>query len=73
MKKILEILATLRKAARHLARGGRILCVLTSEALQRGLAALKRDAFHLRDASFSGEGLQDGVTAGSWERIRVRA
>ena len=70
MKATIEILDSLRQAARHLARDGVAMCGRIIGGLHRALAPRKETDFHLRDASFLGEGLHDGVTAGSWQRMR---
>jgi hypothetical protein len=72
MKTTVEIPDALLNAARRAAsRDGVTVRALLIEGLHRVLESRKRDAaFHLRDASFKGEGLQADVAEGSWERIR---
>ena len=72
MKTTVEIPGALLNAARRAAaRDGVTIRALLIEGLHRVLESRKRDtAFHLRDASFKGEGLQPEVAEGSWERMR---
>ena len=72
MKTTVEIPDALLNAAKRAAsRDGVTVRALLIEGLHRVLESRKRDAaFHMRDASFKGEGLQDNVADGSWERIR---
>ena len=72
MKTTVEIPDALLNAARRAAaRDGVTVRALLVEGLHRVLESRKRDAaFQLRDASFKGEGLQDHVADGSWERLR---
>jgi hypothetical protein len=75
MKTTVEIPDALLSAAlRAAGRDGVTIQALLIEGLRRALASRKRDAaFQLRDASFTGEGLQPGVANGSWERMRDSA
>ena len=72
MKTTVEIPDALLNAAKRAAsRDGVTVRALLIEGLHRVLESRKRDAaFHLRDASFAGEGLQPEVADGSWERLR---
>ena len=72
MKTTVEIPDALLNAARRAAaRDGVTVRALLIEGLHRVLESRKRDtAFHLRDASFKGEGLQPELAEGSWERMR---
>ncbi len=61
----------LEEAKRRAAAEGTTLRALVEAGLR---AVLAREAtqrpFHLRDASFGGNGLQPGVVEGDWEAIR---
>lgn len=47
---------------------------LVEQGLRLALADRRRaGGFHLRDASFRGEGLQPGVDEGAWDKIRELA
>jgi 1-acyl-sn-glycerol-3-phosphate acyltransferase len=72
MKTTVEIPDALLKAAKRAAsRDGVTVRALLIEGLHRVLESRKRDAvFHLRDASFAGEGLRPEVADGPWERLR---
>lgn len=72
MKTTVEIPDALLDAARRAAaRDGVTVRALMIEGLHRVLGSRKRDAaFHLRNASFKGQGLQPDVAEGSWERMR---
>ena len=72
MKTTVEIPDSLLEEARRVAaREGRPVRALVEEGLRKVLAERKRrGVFHLRKASFKGEGLQPHVAGASWERIR---
>ena len=73
MKTTLEISDPLLKQARKIAqREGLTLKSLVEQGLRKVIAEKGQppQAFRLRKASFKGRGLQPGVAAGSWERIR---
>jgi Arc/MetJ family transcription regulator len=64
----------LDQAKRIAAANGITLRELVEEALRRVIEEReRRGPFHLRDATFAGDGLQPGVADGSWERIRELA
>ena len=75
MKTTIDIPDALLDEARKLAtREGSTLRALIEEGLRRFVAGRKRACtFHLRKATFKGDGLQPGVAAGPWERIRDMA
>ncbi len=72
MKTTVEIPDALLEEAKQVASNEETtLRKLMEEGLRRALADRKRHRkFHLRRASFKGKGLQPGIAAGSWERIR---
>jgi hypothetical protein len=73
MKTTVEISDPLLEDARRLAeREGTTLRALVETGLRRVLAERrgKAGAFRLRDARFTGEGLQPGVASGSWDQVR---
>ena len=72
MKTTVEIPQTLLDEARQLAsQEGTTLRALVEEGLRRIIAERRRTgAFRLRKATFKGTGLQAGMAAVSWERIR---
>jgi hypothetical protein len=72
MKTTVEISAAILKDARALARReGVTVRLLVEEGLRTVLAARhSRARFRLKDASFNGRGLQDGVDEGRWDQIR---
>lgn len=72
MKTTVEIADALLEEAKQVASNEETtLRKLVEEGLRRALADRKRPSkFHLRRASFKGKGLQPGIAAGSWERIR---
>jgi hypothetical protein len=75
MKTTIDIPDALFKAAkRQAAREGTTLRAVVERALRQALDA-RADAsrFRLRDASVPGDGLQPGLAAGGWERIRELA
>jgi hypothetical protein len=76
MKTTVEISDSLLEEARKLAaREGTTLKALIEQGL-RAVVAERRQrvgAFHLRKASFKGDGLQPGVAGAAWERIREMA
>jgi hypothetical protein len=75
MKTTVEIPDTLLNEARKLAtREGTTVRALIEQGLRRVIGDRKRArAFRLRKATFKGDGLQPGVAAASWERIRDMA
>jgi Arc/MetJ family transcription regulator len=72
MKTTIEIPDSLLATARRVAaREGITLRQLVEEGLRRVVGERRKDApFRLRRASFKGQGLQPGLTDGTWERIR---
>jgi len=72
MKTTVEITDSLLEEAKQVASNEKTtLRKLMEEGLRRTLADRKRRRkFQLRRASFKGKGLQPGIAAGSWERIR---
>ena len=72
MKTTVEIPDSLLEEVRKLAsREGTTVRALIEEGLRRIIAErAQAGAFHLRKATFKGEGLQPGVASASWERIR---
>jgi len=73
MKTTIDIPDPLLDDARRAAeREGTTLKALVEAGLRRVLAERrgKGARFRLRDARFRGEGLQPGVTSGSWETLR---
>ena len=73
MKTTLEISDPLLKQARKIAqREGLTLKSLVEQGLRKVIAEKEQppQTFRLRKASFKGRGLQPGVAAGGWERIR---
>lgn len=72
MKTTIEISDAILEQAKAMATGeGVTLRSLVEEGLRRVLQARQHESeFKLRDASFSGKGLQPQVRDGSWERIR---
>jgi len=73
MKTTIDIPDPLLDDARRAAeREGTTLKALVEAGLRRVLAERrgKGAPFQLRDARFRGEGLQPGVTSGSWETLR---
>ncbi len=75
MKTTVEITDSLLEEARKVAsRDGTSLRVLIEEGLRRVIAQRKRGGkFRLRKATFKGNGLQSGVAAATWDRIREMA
>lgn len=75
MKTTVEIPDVLLAEARKLAaRDGTTVRALIEQGLRRIIDERKRaGAFRLRKATFKGDGLQPGVAAASWERIRDMA
>jgi hypothetical protein len=75
MKTTIDIADALLDEARKLAaREGTTLRALIEEGLRRIVAGRKRaGTFRLRKATFKGDGLQPGVAAAPWERIRDMA
>jgi hypothetical protein len=72
MKTTIDIAdALLVQAKQVAATEGITLRELVENALRRELAEReRRGPFRLRRASFSGHGLQPGVTEGSWQAVR---
>ena len=72
MKTTIEIAAPILNDAKELARReGVTLRLLVEEGLRAVLAARhSRKRFRLKDASFRGRGVQDGVEEGRWEEVR---
>ncbi len=72
MKTTVEIPNSLLEEARKLAsREGTTVRALVEQGLRRILAERKQaPTFHLRKASFKGEGLQPSAADASWERVR---
>lgn len=75
MKTTIEISDALMQQARKLAaREKTTLRTLVEEGLRKVIAEKKRPAeFHLRRASFKGNGLQPQVEGASWDRLRELA
>jgi hypothetical protein len=75
MKTTVEIPDVLLAEARKLAaRDGTTVRALIEQGLRRIIDERKRaGAFRLRKSTFKGDGLQPGVAAASWERIRDMA
>ena len=72
MKTTVEIQDDLLRSAKQQARRERTtLRALMEEGLRRVLRKRKESTpFRLRDASVSGEGVQQGIREGDWETIR---
>ena len=73
MKTTIEIADPLLKEAGKLdEREGLTLKAMVEQGLRKVIAEHGRPAraFRLRKASFKGRGLQPGVAAGGWDRIR---
>ena len=65
------LFAEVRKLASH---EGTTMKAVVEEGIRRILSEHKRGTpFHLRKATFKGDGLQPQITASSWERIREMA
>jgi hypothetical protein len=75
MKTTVEIPDALLDEARKIAsRHGTTLRVLIIDGLRRSIAERRRaTGFVLRNASVAGHGLQSGLDAGDWNRIRELA
>jgi hypothetical protein len=75
MKTTVEIPDALLDEARKLAtRQGTTLRVLIIEGLRNSITQRRRAAsFKLRNASVAGKGLQPGIEAADWNRIRELA
>lgn len=72
MKTTIDIADQIFEAARATAqREGTTLRALVEEGLRTVLAKYRprRGRFELRDASFTGKGLQPGVELSNWERV----
>ena len=72
MKTTIEISDALLDEAKQIAsKEDTTLRELMEEGLRRALSERKqRRKFRLRRATFKGKGLQPGIAAGSWDRIR---
>jgi hypothetical protein len=72
VKTTVEISDSLLDEAKRVAsREETTLRVLIEEGLRRALSERKRPRkFRLRRASFKGKGLQPGIAAGDWNRVR---
>lgn len=75
MKTTIEISEPLLNQARRLAtRQGTTLRALVEEGLRKVVAEKRRpEGFHLRRASFRGEGLQPEAAGNGWDRLREMA
>ncbi len=75
MKTTIDIADNLLEEARKQAgREGKTIKALVEEGLRKVLAERQqRGGFHLRPASFKGEGLQPDAAGASWERLRELA
>jgi hypothetical protein len=75
MKTTIDIANNLLEEARQLAgREGKTIKALVEEGLRKVLAERQRvGSFHLRQASFKGEGLHPDAAGASWERLRELA
>lgn len=75
MKTTIEIADGLLNVAKRLAaRRGVTLRTLVEEGLRQGVESDRgRPAFRLRDASFTGEGLQPAFDSAPWDRVRDAA
>jgi hypothetical protein len=75
MKTTIDIPDALFSEARKLAsREGTTLKAIVEQGIRRIISEHKRGTrFHLRKATFKGEGLQAHVAGSSWERIREMA
>lgn len=73
MKTTIDIAdALLLEAKRLAAERGTTLRAVVEEGLDRVVEAHRRQPrFSLRDASFGGRGLQEGVREGDWQAIRT--
>jgi hypothetical protein len=72
MKTTVEIPDSLLLEAKRLAdKEGTTIKVLVEEGLRRIILERKKGKrFRLRKVSFRGKGVQEGITEGSWEKIR---
>ena len=72
MKTTVDISDPLMREAREAAvREGRTLRSLLEEGLRKVLSGRrKKGRFRLRDGSFRGKGLQQGVDLSNWEKMR---
>jgi Bacterial antitoxin of type II TA system, VapB len=75
MKTTIEIADGLLDDAKRLAaRRGVTLRTLVEEGLRQVVKSeRRRPAFRLRDASFTGEGLQPAFDGAAWDRVRDAA
>jgi hypothetical protein len=74
MKTTIEVSDALFRQARQLARErGTTLRAVFESALRRELSAgsaSPKKPFRLRDASFTGEGVREGIDLSDWSRVR---
>jgi hypothetical protein len=72
MKTTVEISDHLLRTAKEMARRERTTVrALIEEGLRLAVAQRRRrPRYRMRDASVEGQGLQEGITEGSWEQIR---
>lgn len=71
MKTTVEIPDGLLTEARRAAEAqGTTLRALVEAGLRRVLSERRTKAFHLRRATFGGQGLQPGVREGDWSAVR---
>jgi hypothetical protein len=74
MKTTVEISDSLLDEARRVAdRRGVTLRTLVEEGLRHVVKSQRRPAFRLRDASFTGTGLQPALEGATWDRVRDAA
>lgn len=75
MKTTIEISGPLLNQARRMAtQQGTTLRALVEEGLRKVVAEKRRpEGFHLRRASFRGEGLQPQASGAGWDRLREMA
>ncbi len=75
MKTTIDIADAVLEQARQLAaRRGTTLRALVETGLRQVIAQSHQQApFKLRDASFKGKGLQDGIDPNDWSRLRELA
>ena len=75
MKTTIEISEPLLNQARRMAtRQGTTLRALVEEGLRKVVAEKRRpEGFHLRRASFRGQGLQPEAAGSGWDRLREMA
>ena len=75
MKTTVEISDNLLEEAKRLAaREGTTVKALIEQGLRQIITAKKKaGVFHLRKATFKGQGLQPGVSTATWDQIRDMA